>query len=80
MTEIILYIILFGLSIVLTFSILAQPGKQGGFSTSITGVDSSVFETGKKKKRRGEAAMMRLTILSSVIFLILCVVTVLYTK
>lgn len=74
MVEKILLAILLALSVIITASVLLQPGKTTGFSTAISG--TSEQHVGGKRKKRSEVIQHRITLVSSILFLALCIIVI----
>ena len=70
-----LMVLQFAVCLVLIAGVLLQPGKSAGISGSIAGGAEQLF--GKKKSKSYEDMFAKITTVSAIIFMILCVVLVL---
>ena len=70
----VLMTILLAVSVLLTLSVMLQPGRSDGLSGSIAGGAEQLF--GKKRTKGYEVVLHRLTIVLSVIFIGLAIATV----
>ncbi len=76
MIKILLVGLLFLVSVILIAGVLLQPGKSAGLSGSIAGGAEQLF--GKKKGKGYEALAAKVTTVSAILFMILCIVLVVF--
>jgi preprotein translocase subunit SecG len=66
--EVVLTVIVFASSIVLIVSVLLQEGRDAGMGSAVGGTNEVLF--GKSKSRGMQPMLQRITIYSSVVFMI----------